>query len=117
MICTNVKLLGLLPNTEWLNDTFRSGEPLTGLNGVLFKIGKAQRPPRGPLFPKCCTGPSCEYIWTPHNQNRALAAVNEARQVAERGAGETDAKREPQMPSLFKFFTDGFSNYRNSNLL
>ncbi len=69
------------------------------------------------LFPKCFTGPSHEYIWTPHNQNRALAAVNEARQVAERGAEETDAKREPQMLSLFRFFSDGFSNYRNSNLL
>ncbi|KAM7378301.1 hypothetical protein PAMA_013278 [Pampus argenteus] len=28
------------------------------------------------------TGPSYEYIWTPHNQNRALAAANEARQLA-----------------------------------
>lgn len=67
--------------------------------------------------PKCRTGPSYAYIWTPHNQSRALAAVNEARQVAERRAGETDAKREPQMPSLFRFFSDGFSNYRNGNLL
>lgn len=54
MICTNVKLLGLLPIAEWLNDTFRSGEPLTGPNGVLFEIGRARRP--CPLFPNVALG-------------------------------------------------------------
>lgn len=102
MICTNVKLLGLLPKAEWLNDTLRSGEPLTGPNGVLFKIGQAQPPLV--LFPKCYTEQSYEHIWTPHNQNRALASVNEARQVAEERSRRDYAKREPQMLSLFRFF-------------
>lgn len=54
MICANVKLLGQLPKAEWLNDTFRSGEPLTGPNGVLFKIGQAQIPPSS--FPNVARG-------------------------------------------------------------
>lgn len=45
----------------------------------------------GPTLPRSSSpnvaqGTSYEYIWPPHNQNGALAAVNEARQVAERRA-------------------------------
>ena len=86
---------------EWLSDTFHSGEPLTGPNGVPLRNWPGPPPhpfptpsnsPPAPLLQ--IQGPSSEYIWTPHNPNGALAAVNEARQVAERGPGEADAKRE-----------------------
>lgn len=56
------------------------------------------------------TGPSYGYIWTSYNQNSALVAVNEARQVGE------CYRSEPLLSAPFRFFCDGFSNYRNSNL-
>lgn len=60
MICTNVKLLGPLPEAQWLCGTFHSSEPLTGPNGILFKFGLAQQPT--PLFGTFQKGPSFAYI-------------------------------------------------------
>lgn len=71
-----------------------------------------------PISPNVARSHLAEYIWSPHNQSEALGAVNEARQVVEKETRERlMQKGKPQMPPLFRFFSDGFSNYRNGNLL